>query len=220
MLFFAVSLEGCGIRNAKVAGSTPVLGNPLLIVKRYARKQFFGTHSLDQLAKPLPWTNGWSNEDSKPLESTASLFRFHRDNPWDDNSLKIYHSKYYNQLLQDDLFSKPAKDFQNWIAWFLYFSCYHMRRSSLSWLFCFQREPGKERTVMTILILLWSAWSSFMACLVWFFKRIMPTRFKVWRQLAKDYVSKSHRVQKAARLILEMVFVLEKSKRLRCASTT
>lgn len=33
----------------------------------------FGTLLLDQSAKPLPWTNGGPNEDSKPLEPTASL---------------------------------------------------------------------------------------------------------------------------------------------------
>ncbi len=32
----------------------------------------FGPPFLDQSAKPLPWTNGGPNEDSKPLEPTAS----------------------------------------------------------------------------------------------------------------------------------------------------
>ncbi|MFI5343810.1 MAG: hypothetical protein ACHQUC_06275 [Chlamydiales bacterium] len=36
-------------------------------------KDSFGPPFLDQSAKPLLWTNGGPNEDSKPLEPTASL---------------------------------------------------------------------------------------------------------------------------------------------------
>lgn len=35
-------------------------------------KDSFGSLLLDQSAKPLPWTKGGPNEDSKPLEPTAS----------------------------------------------------------------------------------------------------------------------------------------------------
>jgi hypothetical protein len=33
----------------------------------------FGTSLLDQSAKPLPWTNGGPNEDSKQQQPTTSL---------------------------------------------------------------------------------------------------------------------------------------------------
>jgi hypothetical protein len=48
-LFFAVSLEGCGIRNAKVVGSTPALG----ILFTLSSTQVFDGFFIRQLAEFL-----------------------------------------------------------------------------------------------------------------------------------------------------------------------
>lgn len=61
------------IRNAKVVGSTPALGNSHLIVERYARKRFIWPSILDLSAKPLPWTKGGPNEDSNQQQPTAGI---------------------------------------------------------------------------------------------------------------------------------------------------
>jgi hypothetical protein len=66
---FVVLFKMLRIRNAKVAGSTPVSGNSHLIVDRYARKRFIWHSTFKQ----LPWTKGGPNEDSKRQQPTASL---------------------------------------------------------------------------------------------------------------------------------------------------